>query len=260
MKISTVIGLFIVLVYVLLAIGGEWIAPYSYTEQHFADVLQPPSFTYWLGTDQFGRDIFSRIIVGSRTMLLLATGSTVLALVLGGLIGLLAGYLGNWFDEVLMRLTDIMLSFPALLLALLIVSTLGSEMAYLILTIAIVFVPNIARVVRSEVLGLRHKEFIEAALAIGATDRRIIVYHILPNVSRVMIVEGSIYFGYAILVGAGLGFLGMGVQPPSPDWGLQINEGRNFLPTAPWIAIFPSLAITSLVVGVNLLADGLGHK
>ncbi len=254
---SAFLGLIIMATYLMLAVGGEWLAPYPPTQHHFADVLQPPSATYWLGTDQFGRDIFSRLLVGSRSIMSLATGSTLLALSLGSLIGLIASYMGGWLDELLMRLTDIMLSFPALLLALLIISTLGSDMIYLIGTIAIVFAPAIARVIRSEVLNITTKAYIEAAQAIGASDWRIIGYHILPNITGVMIVEGSIYFSYAILVGAGLGFLGMGVQPPSPDWGLQVNEGRNFLLTAPWITIFPSLAISSLVIGVNLVADSL---
>ncbi len=260
MKVSTTIGLTIVLLYLLFALGGAWLAPYPYTQQHFVDALQPPSVRYWLGTDQFGRDILSRIIVGSRTIFFTAASSTLLALLLGAFVGVLAGYIGRWFDELLMRLTDVLLSFPALLLALLIISTLGSATIYLILTIAIVFAPNIARVVRSEALNIRHKDYIEAARALGAGHGRIIVRHILPNLSGVILVEGSVYFSYAILVSTGLGFLGLGVQPPSPDWGLQVNEGRNFLLTAPWITLFPSLAIATLVVGVNLLADGLYQR
>jgi peptide/nickel transport system permease protein len=170
-----------------------------------------------------------------------------------------AGYAGGWLDEVLMRATDVLLSFPALLLALLILSTLGSALIYLILCIGVIFAPGIARVVRSGVLELKTREFIEAAHMIGATDRRILGREILPNLSDVVIVEGSIYFAYAILVSSGLGFLGLGVQPPSPDWGLQVSDGRNFILTAPWIVIFPALAISLLVIGFNLLADGLAR-
>ncbi|MEZ4868158.1 MAG: ABC transporter permease [Caldilineaceae bacterium] len=188
---------------------------------------------------------------------MLAGVATLLSLLLGVAIGLVAGYAGGLWDEVIMRATDVLLSFPALLLALLIISTLGSAMIYLILTIAIVFAPGIARVVRSEVLGLKGKEFIEAAHATGVSVRRIALRHLLPNLTGVIMVEGSIYFSYAILVGAGLGFLGLGVQPPSPDWGLQVNDGRNFILTAWWITVFPALAISSLVLAVNLLADGL---
>ena len=254
---TMLIGLLIVLTYLILALLGEWLAPYPYTEQHLADALQPPSLHYPLGTDQFGRDIFSRVIVGSRSMMVLATAATLFALTLGALTGILAAYYGGLVDEILMRITDVLLSFPALLLALLILSSLGSALIYLIGCIGIVFAPGIARVLRSVVLELKSREFVEAARMIGATDSRIMVREILPNLFNILLVEAAIYFGYAILVGSGLGFLGLGVQPPSPDWGLQVNDGRNFLLTAPWVVIYPALAISSLVIGVNLCADGL---
>jgi len=257
---TMLVGLLIVLLYLMLALFGEPISPYPYTEQHFSDTLQPPSLQYPFGTDQFGRDIFSRVIVGSRSIMLLAGTATALSLLLGVIIGLLAGYAGGVWDEVIMRATDVLLSFPALLLALLIISTLGSAMIYLVLTIAVVFAPGIARVVRSEVLSLKTKEFIEAAHATGVSVQRIALRHLLPNLTGVIVVEGSIYFSYAILIGTGLGFLGLGVQPPSPDWGMQVNDGRNFILTAWWITVFPALAISSLVLGVNLLADGLTEQ
>jgi ABC-type dipeptide/oligopeptide/nickel transport system permease subunit len=254
---ATIVGLTIVLFYLTLAIFGEAIAPLSYTEQNFSVILQAPSLQYPFGTDQFGRDIFSRVIVGSRSIMVLASAATLLSLLLGIGIGLVAGYAGGVWDEVLMRGTDVLLSFPALLLALLIISTLGSDLIYLGITIAVVFAPGIARVVRSETLSLATKEFIEAARATGVPAHRIVWRHLLPNLTDLIVVEGSIYFSYAILVGAGLGFLGLGVQPPSPDWGLQVNDGRNFILTAWWITVFPSMAISSLVLGINLLADGL---
>lgn len=254
---AALVGLVIVLIYLALALFGETIAPFSYTEQNFSATLRSPSLQYPFGTDQFGRDIFSRVIVGSRSIMVLAGAATLLSLLLGVAIGLVAGYVRGLWDEVLMRATDVLLSFPALLLALFIISTLGSDLIYLILTIAVVFAPGIARVVRSETLGLATKEFVEAARATGVPSHRIAWRHLLPNLSDLIVVEGSIYFSYAILIGAGLGFLGLGVQPPSPDWGLQVNDGRNFILTAWWITVFPSLAISSLVLGVNLLADGL---
>lgn len=258
----SLIGLLIVATYLSLALLGEWAAPYPSTEQHLADALQPSSLRYPLGTDQFGRDILSRVIVGSRSMMLLATTSTLLALFLGGSLGVIAAYYGGLVDEALMRLTDVLLSFPALLLALLILSTLGAALIYLIFCIGVIFAPAIARVMRSVVLELKTREFVEAARMIGAKDGRIMVREILPNLLNTLLVEAAIYFGYAILIGSGLGFLGMGVQPPSPDWGLQVSDGRNFLLTAPWVVIYPALAISSLVIGVNLLADGMstGHE
>lgn len=255
---TALIGLAIVVTYLLLALFGSWLAPYAYTEQNLSDALQPPSVRYWFGTDQFGRDILSRVIVGSRSMITLATGATALALLLGAGTGVVAAYFGGWIDEILMRVADVMLAFPALLLTLLILSTLGSAMIYLILCIGVVFAPAIARVVRSVVLELRTREFVEAARMIGSSHSRIMRREILPNLLNTFLVEAAIFFGYAILVGSGLGFLGMGVQPPSPDWGLQVNDGRNFLLTAPWVVLFPAVAISSLVIGVNLLADGLG--
>lgn len=210
-----------------------------------------------MGTDQFGRDIFSRVIVGSCSMMLLAGASMLLAITLGTLTGMIAAYYSGPVDEILMRVTDVLLSFPALLLALLILSSLGSEMIYLVLCIGIVFAPAIARVMRSVVLELKTREFVEAARMIGAKDGRIMRREILPNLLNTLVVEAALYFGYAILIGSGLGFLGMGVQPPSPDWGLQVSEGRNYLLTAPWVVSSPALAISSLVIGVNLLADGL---
>ncbi|MCB0122526.1 MAG: ABC transporter permease, partial [Caldilineaceae bacterium] len=182
---AAIIGLIIVLLYLALALFGEKIAPYPYTEQHFSDTLQPPSIQYPFGTDQFGRDILSRVIVGSRSIIVLAGTATLLSLLFGVVIGLVAGYAGGLWDEVIMRATDVLLSFPALLLALLIISTLGSAMIYLIFTIAIVFAPGIARVVRSEVLGLKGKEFIEAAHATGVSVQRIALRHLLPNLTGV---------------------------------------------------------------------------
>lgn len=254
---TNLVGLLIIVMYVILALLGEKIAPYGHTEQQLLETFQPPSVAHLFGTDQLGRDVFSRVIVGSRSMLTLAAAATLLALSLGVAIGIVAGYLGGWIDEIIMRLMDVLLSFPALLLALLILSTLGSETIYLIICISIVFAPAIARIVRSVVLELKTRTFIEAAHMVGASHLRIMVRAILPNLMGPIAVEGAIYFGYAILIGSGLGFLGLGVQPPSPDWGLQVSEGRNFILIAPWITLFPSLAISSLVIGLNLLADGL---
>jgi peptide/nickel transport system permease protein len=257
---AALVGLLTVLIYLLLAIFGEAIAPHPYTEQNLAVILQPPSIHHLFGTDQFGRDIFSRVVVGSRSIMLISGTATLLSLLVGGAVGLVAGFVGGLWDEALMRITDLLLSFPALLLALLIISTLGSDLIYLVLTTVVVFAPGIARVVRSETLNLVTREFIEAARVVGVPAHRILLHHLLPNLSNLLVVEGSIYFSYTIMISAGLGFLGLGVQPPSPDWGLQINDGRNLILTAWWVTAFPSLAIASLVLGVNLLADGLTRR
>jgi len=254
------VGLLTILIYLLLAIFGEAIAPHPYTEQNLAVILQPPSIHHLFGTDQFGRDIFSRVVVGSRSIMLIAGTATLLSLLVGGAVGLVAGFVGGLWDEALMRITDLLLSFPALLLALLIISTLGSDLIYLVLTTVVVFAPGIARVVRSETLNLVTKEFIEAARVVGVPAHRILLHHLLPNLSNLLVVEGSIYFSYTIMISAGLGFLGLGVQPPSPDWGLQINDGRNVILTAWWVTAFPSFAMASLVLGVNLFADGLTRR
>lgn len=253
------VGLCIVCVYICVALFGPILAPYSYTEFHYSDTLQAPSSTYLFGTDQFGRDIFSRVLVGTRNILVLSTTATVLGMILGITVGLVAGYYGGLIDELLMRLMDVMMSFPSLLLALLILSTLGPALFNVILGIALVFMPRVARVIRSVVLGVRAKEFVDAARVRGESDFYIMSREILPNILGPIIVEGSIRISYAILLGAALGFLGLGVQPPAPDWGLQVSEGRNFILIAPWVVVFPSLAIASLVVGINLFADGLGQ-
>ncbi|MEX1020467.1 MAG: ABC transporter permease [Litorilinea sp.] len=252
-------GLIIVTIFVLMAIFGQAIAPYPYTEFNLSDTLHAPSADYWFGTDQYGRDIFSRVIVGSRNIIVMAVLSTAMGMVLGVAVGLIAGYRGGMTDELLMRLMDVMMSFPSLLLALLILSTLGPALINVIVAIAVVFTPRVARVVRSVVLGIKNQEFVDAAKVRGESTYYILTQEILPNAMGPIVVEASIRISYAILLGASLGFLGLGVQPPSPDWGLQASEGRNFILAAPWVVLFPSLAIAVLVVGVNLLADGLGQ-
>jgi len=256
---ALIVGSLIVGGFVLLALLGSLLAPYPYTEFHLENTLEPPSAQYPFGTDQFGRDIFSRVIVGSKNILVLASAATGLGMILGISVGLFAGYYGGLLDEVLMRLMDALLSFPTLLLALLILTTLGPDLVNVILGIGIVFMPRVARVVRSLVLRIKEQGYVEAARGLGGTDLHIMRWHILPNATGPIIVEASIRVSFAILLGASLGFLGLGVQPPAPDWGLQVSEGRNFILVAPWVVVFPSLAIASLVVGVNLLADGLGR-
>jgi peptide/nickel transport system permease protein len=199
------------------------------------------------------------VLFGGRSIWLLATTSTALGLALGVLVGMAAGYYGGWLDEALMRTMDAMMSFPSLLLAMLILTMAGPATQNIILAIAVVFTPRVARVVRSVVLGLKTHEYIEAARLRGESGLYIMAREILPNALSPIIVEGSIRISYAILLGASLGFLGLGVQPPAADWGLMVSEGRNFVLLAPWMVLFPAVAIASLVVGANLLADGLSR-
>lgn len=240
-----------------MALFGESLAPYSYSEQNLDNILQPPSWPHLFGTDQFGRDILSRVIVGCRSIMLVGTAATLLGVALGASCGIMAAYFGGLIDEIIMRAIDVLLCFPAMLLALLIVTALGSEMIYLILCVGVIFAPIIARVVRGAVIELKTREFIEAAQMVGASNLRIIRRELLPNLVNLLLVEITLYFGYAILLSSGLGFLGLGVQPPSPDWGAQISAGSDWLLAAPWIVLFPSLAISTLVIAINLLADRL---
>ena len=243
--------------FLLLAFVGPAVAPYAHHEQNIAQRLQAPGRGHLFGTDQYGRDVLSRVLAGSREVFLLGGGATLIAAVLGTSLGLLAGYYGGLLDEALMRLLDVLLSFPPLLLALLLLAVSGSSSLDLLAVVTVLYVPVLARVVRSAVLGLRTQAFVEAARVRGERDLYILFREILPNALPPLLVEASMRFAYSIFLVASLGFLGVGVQPPSPDWGLQINEGRAFLSTAPWILVFPAAAISLLVVATNLMTDGL---
>jgi peptide/nickel transport system permease protein len=250
-------GTVIVLIFLALAVFGPWIAPYGENEQIYTDINQPPSPAHWMGTDHLGRDVFSRVVLGTRETLVLAGLGTRLAVVIGTLLGLLSGYRGGLVDEGFMRFFDTLLALPALLLALLLLGTLGASTSSLLLVIAIVYTPIIARVVRSVVLDVKHRGFVESARLQGETEWRILSREILPSVLPALTVETALRFSYAIFLVASLGFLGVGVQPPSPNWGLMVKEGRNFVSQTPWELIFPALAISLLVIGINLAADGL---
>lgn len=254
---ATFIGFVIVIAFILMAIIGPWVAPYPPSKQIAADRLQTPSASHLLGTDQFGRDIFSRIIVGSRDVFSVAGAGTLIAIALGLTIGLFSGYFGGWFDEVVMRLLDVLISIPPLMLAMVALGTLGPSRINVILVVGFLFIPMVARVVRSVVLDLRTREFVEAARLRGEPTSYIIFREILPNVLPALAVEGSMRFTYAIFSVASLGFLGLGVQPPSPDWGLMVGEARKMYLEAPWILYYPAGAIALLVVGLGFFSDGL---
>ncbi|MBW1961833.1 MAG: ABC transporter permease [Deltaproteobacteria bacterium] len=252
-------GTVIFLFFLLMAAVGHVVAPYGYQEQNIAGRLKPPGPAHYFGTDQFGRDIFSRILAGSRGIFLLGGTGTLLAAVIGTTIGLLSGYYGGLWDELLMRFLDILLSFPPLLLALVLLATVGSSSINLIMVVTVLYVPMLARVTRSMVLDLKTKEFVEAARTRGERNSYILFREILPNALAPLLVEISMRFSYSIFLVASLGFLGLGVQPPSPDWGLQINEARAYFSTAPWMLLFPAGAISLLVISTNLMSDGLRH-
>ncbi|HVO38599.1 MAG TPA: ABC transporter permease [Spirochaetia bacterium] len=249
-------GTVIFLLFLLTAIFGTLIAPYSFEAQSVAR-LKPPNTAHLFGTDQYGRDIFSRILVGSRSIFLLSGVGTLIAAFIGVTIGLFSGFYGRFWDEALMRVLDVLLSFPPLLFALLLLATVGPSPLNLLLVISVLYVPMLARLARSMILDLRTREFIEAARVRGERDLVILFGEILPNALGPILVEMSVRFSYSIFLVASLGFLGLGVQPPSPDWGLQINEARSYFSTAPWILLFPAGAISLLVVATNLMTDGL---
>ncbi|MFA9405713.1 MAG: ABC transporter permease [Anaerolineales bacterium] len=254
---SSAIGTSIVLLFLLLAFIGPVLVPYQVNEQLVDSAGLPPSTSHWFGTDNLGRDIFSRVVLGARDILLLAGVGTLLAVLIGTSLGLLSGYRGGWLDEVLMRLFDSLLAIPALLFALLLLGVVGPSRTSILIVIIIVYVPIVTRVVRSVVLTEKHKGYITAARLGGERTTRILFREILPATFPALSVESSLRFSYAIFLVASLGFLGVGVQPPNPDWGLMVNEARTYASQTPWALFFPAAAIVILVVGVNLLTDGI---
>lgn len=254
---SSALGTTIFLLFLFLAIAGPLVAPYGATQQIATDRRQAPSADHWFGTDRLGRDVFSRVVVGTRDVMSLSGLGTLLAVVAGTMFGLVSGYRGGLFDEVLFRLFDSLLAMPALLLALLLLGTAGPSQSSVLIVIAIVYTPIVARVVRSVVLGVKPKGFVEAAQVRGESTAYVLFREILPSVLPALAVEAALRFSYAIFLVASLGFLGVGVQPPSPNWGLMVDEARNYASLTPWALYFPAGAIALLVVGVNLMADGV---
>jgi len=250
-------GALFLAVHIGLALLGPALAPYPYTEFHIAHGLEPPSRQFLGGTDQFGRDQLSRVMWGARGTLAVAAVSTVLGVTMGVVVGMVGGFYRGVLDEILMRIMDGLMALPGLLLAMLILTTLGPSPIYVVLGIAVVFMPRSARVVRGVALSLAASEFIDAARVRGESAGYIIFREMLPNARAPIIVEATIRFAYAILLATSLGFLGVGAQPPAPDWGLMINEALPFLNQAPWLAILPAIAISTAVMGANLLGDGL---
>jgi len=254
---TAVFGIVVVLFFFLMAIIGPFVAPYDYAVQNIPERLQPPSIEHFFGTDQFGRDIFSRVIVGSRDVYVSAGSATALAVVLGLTLGLFSGYKGGVFDEISMRLMDIVISIPSLLLAMVILFSLGPSRINLIFVVGFLFTPMVTRVVRSVVLDIKTRQFVEAAKLRGEKSSYILFREIMPNVLPHLAVEASMRFSYAIFTVASLGFLGLGVQPPSPDWGFMVSDARTWFELYPWVLLAPAGAIALLVVGVGFMSDGL---
>ncbi len=248
------LALFVVISLVALAPA---ISPYAPTEQFRRQRLQPPNAEFLLGTDNLGRDIFTRILYGGRISLQVGIISVAIGATLGTLLGLLAGYLGGWADVLIMRFIDMMLAFPGILLALVIIAVLGRNLQNVMIAVGLSSIPVYTRVVRGSTLALKQVDFIVAARALGGSSMRIMAWHILPNVLAPIIVVATNGVAGAIIAGAALSFLGLGQQPPDPEWGLMLNEGREFIRVAAWVTTFPGLAIMTTVLAINLLGDGL---
>jgi peptide/nickel transport system permease protein len=242
---------------VIAALFAGALAPQPPDEQNFELIEAPPGARAWLGTDRFGRDVLSRVIYGSRISLYVAVASIGVAMLAGGALGLVAGYRGGGWDNAINRVLDIFFSIPGLLLAVGIAAMRGPGVNSAVLAIAIVYTPIFARVMRGPVLAEREKEYVEAVRALGASRWAVALKHVLPNVISPFVVQGTVAFSQAILIEASLSYLGLSAQPPTPSWGNMLNEGRTYLETAPWISVFPGIAIMIAVLAFNLLGDGL---
>jgi len=256
----SMVGLGIVLLVIVLAVFGPWIAPFpddAGATVNFAERLQPPSWKHWFGTDIVGRDVLSRVIVGARISMMIAAFVIVLAVLIGVPIGIIAAYWGGWLGNVLMRINEVFLAIPSLVFVLAVAALLGPSLPVVIAAIALAWWTWFARLAYGEALHIKEEQFVEAAQVSGAGGLRIAFAEILPNLTSVLVVKITLDIGYVILLGAALGFLGLGVQPPDPEWGIMVAEGRDQLPNAWWLTTFPGLAIFVTVIGFNLLGDGL---
>lgn len=250
------LGLLIVVAVVIIALGADLLAPFSPTAQ-LGKRLTPPDAQYLLGLDEFGRDVLSRIIFGSRISLYVGIISVGIALAVGGTLGVISGFYRGRVDTIIMRLVDVMFAFPSIILAIAVTGILGPSLTNAMIAIGIVYAPTFARVARGPVLSVMQEEYIQAALAVGVPNMRIMIRHVLPNIMAPLIVQTTLSFSTAILTEAALSFLGLGTQPPDPSWGTMLGTGRKFMEMAPWVAVYPGLAIMLTVLGFNLLGDGL---
>jgi peptide/nickel transport system permease protein len=250
------IGIVVLVTITLMAILAPWIAPYSPSRLSIANRLKPPSAVYWFGTDEFGRDIFSRIIFAGRVSLLVGFAVVVVSSILGVALGLVAGFFKK-LDTPLARVIDAMMAFPEILLAISLVAALGPSLVNVILALSIVYAPRLARIVRASTLVIRELPYVEAARALGVSTPRILVSHVLRNLISPVLVQGSFIFAHAMLAEAALSFLGVGVNPEIPTWGNMINAGRDYVGTADWLMIFPGIAIVLAVLSLQMIGDGL---
>lgn len=255
-KLATV-GFFIITMFIIIGFIAPMLTPYGFDEQNLAKRLQPPSNEHWFGTDDLGRDILTRIAYGARISLQVGFFAVSGAFIVGTFLGLLSGYFGGWLDMIISRVFDILLAFPSILLAIAIVAIIGASLQNALIAIAIINVPIFGRLVRSKVISLREEEYIMAAKAQGMKNGRIIFHHIFPNSVAPIIVQATLGFGTAILEAAALGFLGLGAQPPLPEWGKMLADSRDFIQLAPWTMIVPGVSIMLVVLGFNLIGDGL---
>lgn len=250
------VGLGLLLAWIVLAIAAPMIAPYD-PDMLVSRARQAPSAAHWFGTDQLGRDVLSRVIHGARVSLLLGAVSVTIGMIPGVILGLAAGYLGGWADTIISRLMDAMLAFPSIILALIIIATLGPGIMNVMIAVGVSAIPEYARLMRASVLAVKSQPYVEAAWLVGNSPARIMVRHIFINANAPLVVFTTLQIGSAILVGAGLSFLGLGAQPPTAEWGLMSAEGRQLLSRAWWISAFPGFAILTVVIAFNLVGDGL---
>src|SRR5712692_398273 len=251
------IGLITFLIIVALALLAPIISPYDPLDQDILARLAPPTTEHWFGTDGFGRDILSRLLWGARLSLVISTVSILTAMLIGGVIGILAGYIGGRFDMVVMQAMDVLLSFPSLIMGLMVVAMLGASMGNLMIAIALTAIAPFARIARAPTILVKERDYIEACRALGYGDLRIVTVHILPNIIAEILVMGSLWLATAIRIEASLSFIGLGVRPPAPTWGGMIREGFENILDSAWLSIFPSLAILLVVFALNMLGDGL---
>jgi peptide/nickel transport system permease protein len=254
---TTSVGVVLCVLIALAAVLAPYISPFDPLDQNIIDKLKPPSSTYWFGTDAYGRDVLSRVLWGARISLVVSVASISAALLVGGTIGMVSGYIGGRIDLFIMQVMDVLLSFPSLILGLIVVALLGPDLINLIFAIALTAVAPFARIARAPVLSLKERAFVEAGRALGFSHIRVLFVHILPNILSEVLVMGSLWMATAVRTEASLSFIGLGVKPPIATWGGMMRDGFEAILDAPWLSIFPGLAILMLVLGLNMVGDGL---